>query len=88
MAIPCEKCHEPVHEQVVICPHCGEPSGVPLDPIAVAAIELLKAADPKPEPLPLPLMVRSSEPPKVAHAREPGDELPKAIVRKPRTRRR
>ncbi|MEO8552379.1 MAG: hypothetical protein ABI678_20520, partial [Kofleriaceae bacterium] len=31
MAIPCEKCSEPVHEQIVICPHCGEPTGVRLD---------------------------------------------------------
>jgi hypothetical protein len=84
VAIPCEKCREPVHEQIVICPHCGEPTGVPTDPIAIATIELLLASEAKPEPLPLPLMVRRSRPGKVVAA----GELPKAIVRKPRTRRR
>ena len=86
MAIPCEKCREPVHEQIVICPHCGEPTGVPTDPIAVATIELLLESEAKPEPLPLPLMVRRSRPPKAERVAAEG--LPKAIVRKPRTRRR
>jgi hypothetical protein len=85
VAIPCEKCREPVHEQVVICPHCGQPTGVPTDPIAVATIEILIASDAKPEPLPLPLMVRRSQPPKAE--RVAADGLPKAILRK-RTRRR
>lgn len=86
MAIPCEKCHAPVHEQTVICPHCGQPTGVPTDPVAVATIEMLIAGDTKPEPLPLPLMVRRSQPAKVENA----DGLPKAVLRKPsnRTRRR
>jgi hypothetical protein len=38
VAIPCEACGEPVHEQAVKCPHCGDFSGVPVDPIAAAEI--------------------------------------------------
>lgn len=38
MAIPCEVCGEPVHEQAVKCPHCGDFTGVPVDPIAAAEI--------------------------------------------------
>jgi hypothetical protein len=38
VAIPCDACGEPVHEQAVKCPHCGDFSGVPIDPIAAAEI--------------------------------------------------
>jgi len=48
MAIPCDACGEPVHEQVVVCPHCAGPTGVPIDPIAKATIETLPALEPPP----------------------------------------
>jgi hypothetical protein len=38
VAIPCDVCGEPVHEQAVKCPHCGDFTGVPVDPIAAAEI--------------------------------------------------
>jgi len=41
MAIPCESCGSPVHEQVVVCPHCANDTGVPADPIATSEISLL-----------------------------------------------
>jgi hypothetical protein len=52
MAIPCEVCGKPVHEQVVVCPHCGNDTGVPADPIAeleIAALPELAAAEPADE---------------------------------------
>jgi hypothetical protein len=42
VAIPSEACGEPVHEQSVKCPHCGGPTGVPVDPIAKTAIETMR----------------------------------------------
>lgn len=47
VAIPCNACSKPVHSQAVICPHCGEPTGVAADPTltaeeAVAAVELAR----------------------------------------------
>jgi hypothetical protein len=39
MAIPCEACGQPVHEKVVKCPHCGDFTGTPADPVAVAEAE-------------------------------------------------
>jgi hypothetical protein len=38
-----------VNELVVECPHCGEPSGVPPDPVAAAEIELLPELPPRTE---------------------------------------
>lgn len=42
MAIPCNMCGNPVHEQSVKCPHCGEATGVPVDPLARATIETMR----------------------------------------------
>jgi hypothetical protein len=59
VAIPCNVCGKPVHSQAVICPHCGEPTGVAADPTltgeeAVAAVELARIqADTYVAPLPL-----------------------------------
>ena len=36
MAIPCAACGKPVHEHAVKCPHCGDLTGVPVDPLALA----------------------------------------------------
>jgi len=36
VAIPCATCGNPVHESAVKCPHCGDLSGVPVDPEALA----------------------------------------------------
>jgi hypothetical protein len=56
MAIPCESCGKPVHETAVDCPHCGDPTGVPVDPIAEHEIELMDEVTPPPsqnlDPLP------------------------------------
>ena len=32
MAIPCGACSSPVHDRAVVCPHCGEATGVDVDP--------------------------------------------------------
>lgn len=47
MAIPCNACSEPIHPQVVICPHCGEHTGVAADTTltaqeAAATVELAR----------------------------------------------
>lgn len=47
MAIPCNACSKPVYPQAVVCPHCGEPTGVVADTTltgeeAVAAVELAR----------------------------------------------
>ncbi len=82
MAIPCEKCSKPVHEQVVVCPHCGELSGVPSDPIAEAEISVMTEIDGEPEPPPLPLMLQQpARPPRPDRP----TRLPRAIARR-RTR--
>jgi len=52
MAIPCESCGNPVHEQVVVCPHCAYDTGVPADPIAeteIATLPELPAREPTQE---------------------------------------
>jgi hypothetical protein len=49
MAIPCASCGNPVHEQVVVCPHCAYDTGVPADPIAETEIATLPEL-PAPEP--------------------------------------
>jgi hypothetical protein len=36
VAIPCAACGQPVHDRAVKCPHCGDLTGVPVDPLAVA----------------------------------------------------
>jgi hypothetical protein len=41
VAIPCDVCGLPVHEQIVVCPHCGEHTGVPVDPNAERAIQAM-----------------------------------------------
>lgn len=43
MAIPCEMCGKPVHEQTVVCPHCGDRTGNPADPEAARRIEEMPA---------------------------------------------
>ena len=43
MAIPCEACSRPVHEQAVVCPHCGDHTGVPADPDAAVLVAALPA---------------------------------------------
>jgi hypothetical protein len=48
MAIACEACGEPVHEQVVVCPHCGERSGVAADVLATQQSLALLATDARP----------------------------------------
>jgi hypothetical protein len=50
VAIPCEACGEPVHEQAVKCPHCGDFSGVPVDPIAAAEIATQPILKPEIDP--------------------------------------
>ena len=47
MAIPCDACGEPVHEQAVKCPHCGDFTGVAIDPIAAAEISTLPIVKPE-----------------------------------------
>jgi len=62
-----------VHEQAVVCPHCGEPTGVPADPIAeleIAQLEPVEEANPV-----LPLALEPST---------PAPELPRAIARRRR----
>lgn len=49
MAVPCQTCGKPVHETVVDCPHCGESTGTPVDPIAEHEIDVMEKF-----PLPLP----------------------------------
>jgi hypothetical protein len=82
--ISCEHCHLPVHEQTVICPHCGDPSGVPRDPIALAEISVLLELEDEPEPAPLPYLLESKALPQIEIA-EASTELPRAIARR-RTR--
>src|SRR5689334_11379538 len=61
MPIPCVSCAKPVFEQAVVCPHCGEPSGVPADPIAESEIATLPELPPAVHPIdPLPLETASS----------------------------
>ena len=40
MAIACDTCGKPVHEQTVRCPHCGDLTGVPVDPRAADEVSL------------------------------------------------
>jgi hypothetical protein len=81
VAIPCEKCGQPVHEQVVICPHCGDASGVPTDPIAVAEIEVMSPQE-EHGPSPLTWILQPLPSPATAKAQT---KLPKATARR-RTR--
>jgi hypothetical protein len=83
VAISCEHCDQPVHEQTVICPHCGGPSGVPRDPIALAEISVMLELEDEPEPAPLPYLLESKALPPIEA--EPSTELPRAIARR-RTR--
>ena len=83
MPISCEHCDQPVHEQTVICPHCGDPSGVPRDPIALAEISVMIELEDEPEPAPLPYLLESKALP--SSEAEPSTELPRAIARR-RTR--
>ena len=49
MARPCDACDQPVHDHVVICPHCGRPTGVAPDPkLTVAEASALIATERKP----------------------------------------
>jgi hypothetical protein len=47
VAIPCDVCGEPVHERAVKCPHCGDFTGVPVDPIAAAEISTQRIVKPE-----------------------------------------
>jgi hypothetical protein len=61
MALPCEACGKPVHEMAVDCPHCGEPTGVPVDPIAEHEIDVMeKFPLPLPDATPNPLLAQHS----------------------------
>jgi hypothetical protein len=82
VAIPCEHCDQPVHEQTVICPHCGQPSGAPRDPIALAEISVLLELEAEPEPAPLPYLLASKALPSTETETEPSTELPRAIARR------
>jgi hypothetical protein len=80
MAIPCEACGRPVNEEVVVCPHCGGPTGVPVDPVAehqvistLPPIARRRAAEPLPFDKVLPA--------------DPTD-LPRAIARRRKRRPR
>lgn len=83
MAIDCNACGKPVHETVVTCPHCGEATGVPIDPIAEIEVSLLPALPPPPprggDPLPFDRVIAPDKP---KRPRRP--QLPKAIARKKR----
>jgi len=81
--IPCAECRKPVHEQSVICPHCGELTGIPQDPIALAEISVMTELDLDPEPAPLPYLLETKALPPIEE--EPSTELPRAIARR-RTR--
>ena len=83
MPISCEYCNQPVHEQTVICPHCGDPSGAPHDPIALAEISVMLELEDEPEPAPLPYLLESKALPPIEA--KPSTELPRAIARR-RTR--
>jgi hypothetical protein len=80
VAIPCAQCGQPVHERVVVCPHCAGETGVDADPVAAAEISMLLDQDDKHEPVPLPLLLNQ---PKLALPDEPAG-LPRAIARKRR----
>jgi hypothetical protein len=68
-----------VNEHVVVCPHCGELSGVPTDPIAVAEISVMSPLE-EPEPAPLPFLLENKALPPV----EEEAEFPRAIARRRR----
>ena len=97
MAVACESCGQPVHETAVDCPHCGELTGVPVDPIAETEIELLPELGDKPKENPIPLLDRrhavidpigravATGVARLAEAVAPADDderLPRAIARK------
>jgi hypothetical protein len=67
-----------VHEQVVICPHCAGPTGVPADPIAQAEIEVMRPVD-EHQPSPLTLILQPLPAPLAA---KPSSRLPRAIARR------
>jgi hypothetical protein len=75
MALPCEACGKPVHETAVDCPHCGESTGVPADPIAEHEIDVM-------EKFPLPLPDTTPNPLLVQHAGRAGviDPFGRAVV--------
>jgi hypothetical protein len=61
MALPCQACGKPVHETAVDCPHCGDATGVPVDPIAEHEIDVLeKFPVPLPDTRPNPLLAQHS----------------------------
>jgi len=58
VAIPCGACSKPVHEHAVLCPHCGEHTGVNADARltaeeAAAAVELARIQNDKLDPRPM-----------------------------------
>jgi hypothetical protein len=78
--IPCEKCTKPVDQHVVVCPHCGDLTGVQSDPIALAEISGMMPLGVEPESPPLPFLLSDKELP----ATEDDSELPRAIARRRR----
>ncbi|HEY1816936.1 MAG TPA: hypothetical protein VGG74_31525 [Kofleriaceae bacterium] len=93
MAISCEACGLPVHENVVKCPHCGSFTGTPADPIAVAEAEgaMATAQEPIDDRLPLEARFATAIADAVTHAIDVASELVKseqADDRLPRARAR
>ena len=69
-----------MNEHVVVCPHCGDLTGVPTDPIAIAEISVMAPIDAEPEPPPLPFLLEDKQLPPV----EDEAEFPRAIARRRR----
>jgi hypothetical protein len=98
VAIACDACGKPVHEQAVKCPHCGDFTGVPVDPVAAAEISVTTATaiDLPRDDEPLEARVASTIVDAVSHAisvavelvkpDEPDDDpVPRATARAKRT---
>ena len=92
MAIACDACGKPVHEQAVRCPHCGDLTGVPVDPIAAAEISVTATAIDLPSAEPLEARVVSAIVDVVSAAielvkpeRSDDDPVPRATARTKRS---
>jgi hypothetical protein len=104
VAIACEACGNKVHEQSVVCPHCGGHTGVTADPRAVAAIARAKPLVPRAVPDPLPVLATPAPTDTFAAAaavgaalvgaaidalgRQRDEPVPRAIARRRRATRR
>ncbi|MFT3694892.1 MAG: hypothetical protein QM831_17210 [Kofleriaceae bacterium] len=85
MPIPCQACSKPVHEQSVRCPHCGNATGVELDPVAAAEADMIleRKRELDDRDVGFDLLLRDHRLPKpVAPAEEPetDDDFPTARV--------